>query len=145
LLFPVGTERDVAYLLGVLSSIPLDWVARRGVEVNLTFHILDGLPIPRPPYESTLRRRVEEIAGILAAVDDRYAAWAARVGVSLGGAGSHERSDMEAELDSVVALLYGLSREQVQHIFSTFHRGWDHTDRLARVLANYDRWEAAAV
>jgi hypothetical protein len=36
------------------------------------------------------------------------------------------------------------SREQVEHIFATFHRGWDYADRLARVLAHYDRWEAAA-
>jgi hypothetical protein len=144
LLFPLGTHRDVAYLLGVLSSIPLDWLARRSVEVNLTFHILDGLPVPRPPRGSALRRRVEEIAGQLAAVDVRYSAWADQLGVPIGQVAHREHSDLEAELDGVVAHLYGLSRTQVGHILSTFHRGWDHRDRLAQVLAYYDRWTAAS-
>jgi hypothetical protein len=47
LLFPKGDERDQAYLLGVLSSIPLDWYARRFVEISLNFHIVNGFPIPR--------------------------------------------------------------------------------------------------
>ena len=51
LLWPRGDERDEAYLLGVMSSIPLDWYARRFVEVNMGFHILNALPVPRPPRE----------------------------------------------------------------------------------------------
>ena len=40
------------------------------------------------------------------------------------------RQDLIAELDAVVALLYGLSRPDVEHIFATFHRGWDYRPRL---------------
>ena len=35
LLFVEGTARDEAYLLGVLSSMVLDWYARRVVETEL--------------------------------------------------------------------------------------------------------------
>ncbi len=44
-----GDQKDQAFLLGVLSSIPLDWYARRFVELNVNFHILNPFPIPRPP------------------------------------------------------------------------------------------------
>ena len=47
-----------------------------------------------------------------------------------------------AELDAVVALLYGLDGPDVERIFATFHRGWDYRPRLAAVLAHYNRWAA---
>ena len=34
---PGGTEQDEAYLLGILSSLSLDWYARRFVETHVTF------------------------------------------------------------------------------------------------------------
>src|SRR5439155_510401 len=46
LLWPRGDERAQAYLLGVLCSIPLDWYARRFVEINLNFYLFNPLPIP---------------------------------------------------------------------------------------------------
>ncbi|MFB6188049.1 MAG: hypothetical protein ABEI86_14440, partial [Halobacteriaceae archaeon] len=60
-LWPRGDERDEAYLLGILCSIPLDWYARRFVETTLNFHILNGFPIPRPGREHPLRKRVVEL------------------------------------------------------------------------------------
>jgi hypothetical protein len=143
LLFPRGNTSDVAYLLGVLCSIPLDWMARRAVELNLTYHVMYGFAIPRPSPEDPLRRQVVDLAGRLAACDERYREWAHSIGVSVGSVAQAEHVDMEAELDAVVSHLYGLSREHVEHVFATFHRGWDYSDRLARVLAHYDRWAAA--
>ncbi|MFI9629193.1 Eco57I restriction-modification methylase domain-containing protein [Streptomyces sp. NPDC052042] len=143
LLFPRGNERDEAYLLGVLSSIPLDWIARTIVETHLNFHILNGLPIPRPEPTSLLRNRVEQIAGRLAAVDGRYTDWAAQVDVPVGSVTDEaDKNDLIAELDAVVALLYGLDRDQVAHVFATFHRTWDCRERLAAVLTHYDHWKA---
>ena len=46
LLWPKGTARDEAYLLGILSSMILDWYARRVIELHLTFNILNSFPIP---------------------------------------------------------------------------------------------------
>ena len=39
--FPTGKEKDESYLLGILSSIPLDWYARRFIEVNFNFFIFN--------------------------------------------------------------------------------------------------------
>ena len=75
-----GTKAE-AFLLGVLSSIPFDWAARRWVELHLTFEVLAALPIPRYVEGNAWARRVVELSGGLAAVDARYADWAAEVGV----------------------------------------------------------------
>jgi len=139
LLWPEGDERDETYLLGVLCSIPLDWCARRVVEINLNFHIFNSLPVPRPDRDDPLRREVEQIAGRLAAVDERYSDWAETVGVPVGSISDDgEKADLIARLDAAVALLYGLDREDVIHIFETFHEGWDPTERLDEVLRHFD-------
>lgn len=140
LLRRAGTERDEAFLLGVMSSIPFDWYARRVVELHMTFEVLRPMPVPRPRDGDKRRERVVEIAGCLGARDERFAEWAAAVGVPVGSVGAQGQSDLEAELDALVALLYGLSQAHLEHLFATFHRGWRYEERLSRVLVHYRRW-----
>jgi hypothetical protein len=140
LIWPRGDERDEAYLLGVLSSIPLDWYARRFVETHLNYHIFDNLPVPRVGTEDQLRQRVVELSGRLAAVDERYAEWADTIGVEYGPLDEETKQEKIYELDAVVAHLYGLTREHVEVIFETFHDGWDYEERLERVLDYYASW-----
>jgi hypothetical protein len=138
-LWPRGDEKDQAYVLGVLASIPLDWYARRYVEVSLNYFILNPFPIPRPARNNTLWKRVVEIAGRLAAQDRRLAGWAARVGVDCGPVRPDRKAAMEAELDAIVARLYGLTETQLRHIFDSFHEGWDFEDRMSLVLQHFNR------
>ncbi|WP_343908562.1 Eco57I restriction-modification methylase domain-containing protein [Nocardioides aquiterrae] len=138
-----ATPRDEAFLLGVLSSVPLDWYARRYVEIGMSLEIFNALPVPQPDEDSQLKSRVVEIAGRLAAADSRYAEWASAVGVPVGSVRDQsDKNDLIAELDAVVALLYRLDRADVEHIFETFHRGWDYAARLDAVLTHYDNWKA---
>ena len=120
-LWPRGDERDQAFLLGVLSAIPLDWYARRFVEVNVNFFIINPFPIPRPSRDDRVWERVVEIAGRLACPDERFEDWAEAVGVGHGPLDAAEKEDMIHELDAVVARLYGLNEDQLTHIFETFH------------------------
>jgi hypothetical protein len=139
-IWPSGDERDEAYLLGIMSSIPFDWYVRRFVETHLKYHILNALPVPRPGRNDELRQRVTEISGRLAAVDDRYKDWADTVGVEYGPIDDEMKQEKIYELDAVVAHLYGLTREHVEVIFETFHDGWNYEERLERVLDYYASW-----
>ena len=144
LLWREGDERDQAFLVGVLSSIPLDWYARRYVETHVNYHVFYPFPIPRPERGHPLRRRVEELSGRLAAVDNRYDEWAAAVGVPVGSVTDPaQKADMIAKLDAAVSLLYGLKEADVSHIFETFHVGWDYHSRLDAVLAHYRKLKGA--
>lgn len=137
-----GDERAEAYLLGVLSSLPFDWVARRWTELHMTFEILATLPVPFYVAASPTSSRVVEVAGRLAAVDGRYREWADAVGVPVGSVTDPaEKDDLIAELDALVALLYGLDADQVEHVFATFQRGWDYHARLEAVLRHYHDWK----
>jgi len=137
LLWPRGNAHDEAFLVGVLSSLPLDWYARRFVETHVSFFVLNPFPIPRPPVEHPLRLRVIELAGRLACPDNRFAAWAKEVGVSCGPIDVDEREDLTYELDAAVAHLYGLLEKHLVHIFETFHEGWDYDQRLRATLGHF--------
>ncbi len=140
LLWPRGDEKDVAFLLGILSSLPLDWYARRFVETDVRLHIINPLPIPRPTRDNSLWQRVVAIAGRLASPDKRFSKWAKVVGVECGKLDANEKDDMICELDGVVANLYGLTESQLVHLFETFHEGWDYQPRLIAVLKHYKAW-----
>ena len=140
-LWPRGDELDQAYLLGVLASVPLDWYARRFVELSLNFYMLNPFPIPRPGRKSVLWQRVVQLAGRLACPDERFAVWAESVGVQCGPLPANEKEDMIHELDAVVSHLYGLSEPHVVHILETFHEGWDYEARLDSVLRHFGAWK----
>ena len=137
LMFPRGDQKDEAYLLGVLSSIPLDWYARRFVETNLSFFILNPFPIPRPERENKLWQKTVYISGRLASTDERFKDWSQKVGVEFGPLESKIKDEMICELDAVISHLYELEEDQVIHIYETFHPGWDHEERLKKVLHYY--------
>ena len=141
-LFSKGDKKDEAFLLGVLSSIPLDWYARLFISTNnVGFFLLNTFPIPRPSRENPLWKRVVALSGRLASPDKRFSKWAKAVGVEYGKLDEEKKNNMIYELDAVVAHLYGLSQKQLIHIFETFHRTWDYEPRLKAVLKYYDFWK----
>jgi hypothetical protein len=136
-----GHSREEAYLLGVLSSVVLDWYSRKFVETSLMNHFLNAFPIP-DMTEGSQTDRIVFLSGSLAAEDEQFTDWAAVVGVPIGTLMEKGvRDDAIAELDALVSHAYGLDRNQVKHIFETFHRGWDYQDRLEKVLLHFDNWE----
>ncbi|MET4625750.1 hypothetical protein ABIB83_002766 [Bradyrhizobium sp. I1.8.5] len=137
-LWPRGDESDEAFLLGVLSSLPLDWYARRFVETHVNLFIINPFPIPRPSRSDPCWKRVVALAGRLASPDARFSGWAEAVGVSVGPLRTDEKQAMIEELDAVVAQLYGLSPDHLAHVFDTFHE-WTAEAEWATWNARRDR------
>ncbi len=144
LLWPRGESGDVAFLLAVLCSLPLDWYARRFVETHLNFFVLNPFPIPRPEPGHRLRRRAIDIAARLAGQDSRLRAWAGELGVKSRKLPEEEKEDLVAELDATVAHLYAISEAQLVHVFETFHDGWDYGIRLDVTLKHYHQLKSLA-
>ena len=133
-----GTIADEAYVLGVLSSMPCDWQARRTVELVMSFGQFNQLSIPDPGEGHPVRDRVVEIAGRLAAVNERFAEWAAEVGVPVGSANDEAvKQDLICELDACVAYLYGLDEDDLAVVYETFSETVDYSERHAAVLTHF--------
>lgn len=137
-----GGARDEAFVLGILSSMIFDWQLRRVMELTLSFTDLMGTSMPDPGEGHPVRDRVVEIAGRLAAVDERFAEWAAEVGVPVGSANDEAiKQDLIHELDACVAHLYDLDEDDLEVIYTTFDekRPDRYLDRLAAVFEHFRR------
>jgi len=141
ILWPRGDTTHEAFLVGILSSLVLDWYARRFVERHLNFFILNPFPVPRPMVADARMRRVVALAGRLASPDARFATWAQSVGVECGPLREDVKLDMIHELDAVVAHLYGLEEKHLTHIFETFHEGWEFEARLKETRKHFREWK----
>ncbi|MEJ7810604.1 MAG: hypothetical protein WKG32_09380 [Gemmatimonadaceae bacterium] len=140
LVFGKGGPPQEAFVVGVFSTIPFDWYARRFVETHMTFELLSSFPVPLESTNESLAGRVQELSARLAVQnDDRFEEWGAAVGVDPAPLADDEKDDLIHELDAAVAHLYGLDERDLTHIFETFHQGWDYAARLDATLAHFRR------
>ena len=137
--FMSGEPSDEPFLLGVLSSIPFDWYMRKWVELNVTFELVSPAPVPFVDRADSRYLRMVSLSVEVAAKDSRYADWANMFGKKVGQVKESERVIALSEIDALVAHMYGLTRTQLEHVFKTFHRGWDFAPRLEMVLSFYDK------
>ena len=130
-----GRRHRVISGLAIIS--PNGNLYKRLVETHVNFFILNSFPIPRPNRSNYLWQRVVQIAGRLAAPDERFSPWAQEIGVDYGPIENDLKLDYIYELDAIVSHLYGLTDKQLIHIFETFHKGWDYQFRLNEVMKHY--------
>jgi hypothetical protein len=140
---PELQSRNEAYLLGVFCSVPFDWHARLWVEANFTAEVVHPFPVPALDPNDPTRKAIEECAGRLAALDDRYDGWARAVGVPVGSVQKEEeKEDLVAQLDALVAGAFCLDQSDIRLIFETFHPTWNYVERLQAVLKHFQAWKA---
>ncbi len=107
-----------AAVLGVMNSLAFDWEARRYVETNLNYFILDLLTFPSP--QNTPWQQIGKLAARLSCVDERFADFAAEAGVEYGPQTDAERDDMRAKIDALVARAYDLTEDELRFVFTDF-------------------------
>jgi hypothetical protein len=137
-----GGIRAEMFILGMLATATLDWQARRFVELNVLKRVIDNLAIPVDD-SGDRANRVVHIATVLSVVDARFSSWAAKAGVPIEPSTPNQRADLMAELDAVVAHLYGLDRSDLEAIWDTFYDRVRRNDRrpdLVKVLEHHERW-----
>jgi hypothetical protein len=118
LVFPGGTDRDRACCLGLLNSLPFDWQARRFVETDLGYYVLEGLRIPSLDQETY--DAIATAAARLSCPDERFAEFAEATGVEVSTLSPDERNALRAEIDARVAHAWGLEAADLETIFADF-------------------------
>ena len=118
LVFDQGGEREQAFVLGVMDSLPFDWQARRYVETHMNFYVLAMLTFP--PADAADVEAIAERAARLSCVDKRFAVFAEACGVGCGPLEPEERERVQAEVDALVAHAYGLNEEDLEVVFADF-------------------------
>ena len=118
LVFANGDDHARAACLAVMNSLPFDWQARRFVEINLNYFILEGLRVPT--LNDDTYDAIATAAARLSCPDERFADFAAATGVEVGPLEPDERDRLRAEIDARVARAWGLDAADLETIFADF-------------------------
>ena len=109
---------EKTYVLGVLNSIPFDWLARRYVETTFNHFIMYGMSFPK--LGDTDWRRIGILAARLSCVDPRFVEFATKAGVECGPLTDAQSNDIRAEIDALVTHAYCLSADELRFVFTDF-------------------------
>jgi hypothetical protein len=118
LAFAAGDDHARAACLGIMNSLPFDWQARRYVEINLNFFILEGLVVP--DLDDHDLGVVAAAAARLSCADGRFADLAEAVGVEAGPLGDGERERLKVEIDARVARAWSLAPADLDVLLADF-------------------------
>jgi hypothetical protein len=113
------------FVLACLNGFVVDWMLRQKVTTNINMFYIYQLPVPRITNNRTLLNWVVSLAAQLIcttpAFDDLRKSVENALGVAITPAtGEAERARLRAELDGMVAHLYGLSEAEFAHVLGTF-------------------------
>ncbi len=136
------TEEHLA-LLGYLNSLTADWWTRRLVDRHMTAPVLNNLPLPDWDEND-----IERVAGLAAELSRREGVQSLPGGAELTTGSSHqdeERSEIRAQIESMVAKGYDLEREELDTVLSDFSTkaASEELRNRIRELAVSDTSEAA--
>ncbi|MCA9995602.1 MAG: hypothetical protein KDE56_07645 [Anaerolineales bacterium] len=111
------------FVCGIWNSFVMDWLIRQKVTTTLNYFYLYQLAMPRFTKEDPAFQPIVSHAAQLICTTPEFDDLAAVVGL-----GSHahavtdpsQRAQLRAELDGLIAHVYGLTEKEFAHILSTF-------------------------
>ena len=111
------------YLLAVWNSFVFDYALRQRITSRVSFHFLYQIPVPRIDVEVPQHGQIVQRCARLICTTPEFDDLAKAVGLKShrdGATDPTERARLRAELDALVAHLYGLSETEFAHILGTF-------------------------
>ncbi|MBD2137873.1 Eco57I restriction-modification methylase domain-containing protein [Anabaena sp. FACHB-1237] len=114
---------QVIYLQGIFNSFVVDFALRQTVSANINMFYIYQLPVPRLTEKDPYFQEIVERAAKLICTTAEYDELAKEVGLGShenGITDERERGKLRAELDGIIAHLYGLTETEFSHILSTF-------------------------
>ncbi|MDD5033893.1 MAG: hypothetical protein PHE55_03975 [Methylococcaceae bacterium] len=117
---PVGSREQVA-LTALFNSFVFDYFLRQMVTANLTMFFIYQCPVPRLAATDPRFTPIIARAARLICTTPEFDALAKEVGLeSHRATDPTERARLRAELDGLVAHLYGLTESEFAHVLTTF-------------------------
>ncbi len=123
---PPSSEYDFPSALvfcAIVNSFVADYLLRQRVTAHLTFFLLSQLPVPRVVKDDLMYGVIQRRSAQLICTGPEFDNLAKRVGLKDHRAGvtrAGAAGQARAELDGLIAHLYGLTEEEFAHVLSTF-------------------------
>ena len=121
LAFVDGNHRQRAACCALMNSLPFDWQARRFVEINLSYFILELLAVPE--LSDAVYEELVSLGARLSCPDERFAEVAEECGTTIGPLSDDERFALRTRVDALVSYAYGLTPSDVEVLLADFTTG----------------------
>jgi len=119
------TNIDLLYLVAFFNSYPFDFHIRNRITTTLNFHFVYNTPCPRLKPEDTWYLPIIERSARLICTSDEYAELWEEVmktkwSINVAANNDSERNQIKAELDGIIAHIYGLTEDEFVYVLATF-------------------------
>ncbi len=108
-----------------LNSFVFDFQVRQRTTTSISMHIFYQLPVPRlQPKDKWFSAIVERAAKLICTTEEFAELWEEVMGnkwtEKKAATAEYERNKIRAELDGIIAHIYGLTEKEFAYILSTF-------------------------
>lgn len=117
------SNTEILVLTALMNSYVADYILRSRMTTNLNLFFLYQLPIPRLTSDNKYFNPIVERSAKLICTTDEFDELAKEVGLGSSRKGVRDeakRAQLRAELDGIIAHVYGLTEEEFAHILTTF-------------------------
>ncbi|MGM9425033.1 Eco57I restriction-modification methylase domain-containing protein [Hydrogenophaga sp. MI9] len=111
------------YVLGIVNSVTFDYLIRQQVASSISMYAFYQMPVPRLMETDLKLKAISARAARLVCTSPPFDELARQCGLESHREGAHDpsgRARLRAELDGLVAHLFGLNEEELAHIFKSF-------------------------
>ncbi|MEG3871598.1 Eco57I restriction-modification methylase domain-containing protein [Microcoleus sp. Z1_B5] len=120
---PIQDNRYILFICAALNSFCFDFALRQKVSANLTMFFIYQTPVPRLTSGDKYFTDIVQRAAKLICTAPEFDELAQEVGLNShreGVTDETERAQLRAELDGIIAHLYGLTEAEFAYILTTF-------------------------
>jgi len=116
------TDKELFVLLGLLNSLPFDYLMRTKVDSHIVQYKFNESQLPRLTDGDDWFHYISDRAAQLNSYGEQFAEMRERLGGIDPVLDENERRELRAEIDAAAFHAYGLERQEVAFILEDFHR-----------------------
>jgi len=118
----IFTDRELFVALGLLNSIPFDFLMRTKIDSTVVMYKFEESQIPHLTAGDNWFEYISNRAARLNCYGDEFEEMRERLGGVQPATDKDERLKLQAEIDAAAFHAYGLNQQDVEFVLEDFHR-----------------------
>jgi hypothetical protein len=117
----IFSDKELFVALGLVNSLPFDYLMRSKVEENMVMYKLKETQIPKLTDGDNWFSYISERAAKLNCYGEEFEEMRERLGGIEAATDKGERKRLQAEVDAAAFHAYGLDRDEAKYVLDSFH------------------------
>jgi hypothetical protein len=118
----IFTDEELFTALGLLNSIPFDYLVRTKLDTSMSVYVLEESQMPRLTQGDNWFNFIADRAARLNCYGDSFEQMRERLGEITPVTNRAKRNKLQAEIDAAAFHAYGLERGDVRYVLDDFHQ-----------------------